>query len=435
MTRRSSALLLGLIITFFSGPNRGAAQAGPDASPLAIIGADVLTMDERGMLENQTVLIRDGIIEAMASADSLPVDTIRYRVIDAGGRVVMPGLVDAHVHLREADEEGLLRYLRAGVTTVRDMNGRPHLLDWRERIRRGELRGPVLFVASPTLGNFSSPREGYPTPRTVEEGRAAVRRFHREGYDWIKVYSFLPVEAFEGIVQEAQALGIPVGGHVPLGLGKRVFGSGLRSIEHLTEYAGLALEAEEREDDERDLRTIFHAGTLEGPEVDSLVQETLRDGVWNVPTLVWFDRNLPSSRALESWRRWELRAQGRENRRFLVGRLHETGANLAVGTDSDPLGEHLSPFAILEELNAMAESGMTRLEVLEAATVGGARLLGGLGEFGTVTVGKRADLLVLFCAPQRDLLCLADIEWVVANGQLPVWEVDRERQRRAQRGR
>lgn len=431
---RPSVLLMLLACAVALTPLRGAAQAGSGATPLAIVGADVLTMDGRGVLSRQTVLVRDGRIEGMGPTDSVAVDTAAYRVIDAAGRVVMPGLVDAHVHLREAGEDGLLRYLRAGVTTVRDMNGRPWVLAWRDRIRRADLRGPTLYVASPTLGNFSSPREGYPTPQTEAEGRTAVRTFHRAGYDWIKVYSFLPAPAFRGILEEAESLGMPVGGHVPLGAGRDAFSSGLRSIEHLTEYAGLSLEPAEREADERDLRTIFHAGALDAPALDALVESTVRHGIWNVPTIVWFDRNLPSSRALPAWRRWELRAQGRHNRRLIVGRLHRAGAWLAVGTDSDPLGEHLYPSAILDELEAMTEAGMTPMEVLHAATAGGARLLGALDDFGTVTVGKRADLLVLLCSPHLDLLCLADIEWVVARGRLPVWEADRQRQREPRPG-
>jgi imidazolonepropionase-like amidohydrolase len=112
---------------------------------------------------------------------------------------------------------------------------------------------------------------------------------------------------------------------------------------------------------------------------------------------------------------------------LIVRRLHEAGAQIAVGTDSDGLGEPLSPFAILDELRAMTEAGLTPTEALEAATVGGARLLGGLDDFGTVARGKRADLLVLYCDPREDLSCLADIEWVVARGRLPVYEVDRQR--------
>jgi imidazolonepropionase-like amidohydrolase len=418
-----------LLLAALSSPARATSAEAPNhAAVSAIVGADVFTMDGRGLLRNQTILIRDGRIAALGPADSVAYDPQNVETIGGAGRFVMPGLVDAHVHLREATEEALIRYLRAGVTTVRDMNGRPFLLDWRRRIEHGELAGPTLYLASPTLGNLSSPREGYPTPRTEQEGRAAVRRFQAAGYDWIKVYSFLPAAGFAGIVEEAARRRMPVGGHVPVAVGAEVF-SGIRSIEHLTEYAGLSL-ADGEED--RDLRTVFHAGTLDSRKLDSLIRETVRAGVWNVPTLVWFDRNLPTRRVLEAWRHPELRAQGAFNRRLILRRLRDAGARIAVGTDSDGLGEHLSPFAILGELQAMTEAGFSRREVLRAATVGGAELLGGLAEFGTVTVGKRADLLVLFCDPREDLTCLADIDLVVARGRRPVYDVDLTRQHEAE---
>lgn len=390
-------------------------------------------MAEPAVLESHTIVIRAGRIVALGPADSVLYDPEEVREIDGTGRFVMPGLVDAHVHLRESTKADLIRYLRAGVTTVRDMNGRPFLLEWRDQIERGDLAGPTLCVASPALGNLSSPREGYPTPQTAEEGRATVRRFHEAGYDLVKVYSFLPATAFSGVMEEAQSLGVPVAGHVPVEVGTGVFGSGVRSIEHLTEYTDASLIDDERDEAAEDLRTVFHAGRIDPARLDSLVQRTVESGMWNVPTIAWFDRNLPTRRVLTAWRSPELRAQGARNRRSILRRLHAADANIAVGTDSDGLGEHLSPFAILDELRAMTESGFTRVEALEAATVGGATLLGGLDDFGTVAPGKRADLLVLLCDPREDLLCLADIEWVVARGQLPVYEVDRQRAEAARR--
>lgn len=418
-----------VLTTLLSLASPASTQTRAEAPTYAVVGADVLTMAEPAVLENHSIVIRGDRIAALGPVDSVTYDADEVTEIDGRGRFVMPGLVDAHVHLRESTEGALIRYLRAGVTTVRDMNGRPFLLEWRDRIRQGDLAGPTLYVAAPTLGNFTSPREGYPTPETVEEGRAAVRRFHEAGYDWLKVYSFLPAAGFAGVMQEAQRRGIPVAGHVPVDVGTDIFESGIGSIEHLTEYTDASLAEEGRERAAGDLRTVFHAGRIDPARLDDLVRRTVAADIWNVPTITWFDRNLPTSRVLVAWRSRELREHGARNRRLMVRRLHEAGANIAVGTDSDGLGEHLSPFAILDELRAMTESGFTPMEALSAATVGGATLLGGADDFGTVAVGKRADLLVLFCDPREDLSCLADIEWVVARGQLPVYEVDRRRAR------
>jgi hypothetical protein len=300
------------------------------------------------------------------------------------------------------------------------MNGRPFILDWRDRINSGELAGPWLHVAAPTLGNWSSPKEGYPTPETSAEAANVVGRFHAAGYDWIKIYTFLPHEAFGGVMEESSRLGMPVGGHVPLDTGlPETIPSGLRSIEHLTEYVGSTLTVEARELDEMDFRSLFGAGDVDWAKMDSLIRVTKAGGVWNVPTLVWFDRNLPAPMAREAWSNPALRAQGARNRREVVRRLHEAGALLAVGTDSDA-GDQLEAAAIHDEIGTMIQAGLDPEEVLRLATVGGATLLGVLSETGTVTIGKRADLLLLPCDPRADLRCLRRPEMVVARGQIVI---------------
>lgn len=150
------------------------------------------------------------------------------QVVDGSGGVLMPGFVDVHVHLREAPESALTDYLRAGITTVRDMNGRPQVLKWRDEIQRGSRLGPRIVAGSPTVANISSPKEGYPTPKTTKQGRALVDGFVRQGYDFIKIYTFLPADAFKGITERALELGVRVAGHAPLAVSfEKLMSSGL----------------------------------------------------------------------------------------------------------------------------------------------------------------------------------------------------------------
>jgi hypothetical protein len=178
-------------------------------------------------------------------------------------------------------------------------------------------------------------------------------------------------------------------------------------------------EPESRALDEKDFRSVFGAGSIDWAKMDALICETVAAGVWNVPTLVWFDRNLPAPMAEEAWSNSSLRAQGARNRREIVRRLYEAGALLAVGTDSDAGGQ-LAAAAIHDEIEAMAEAGIPPAEVLRMATVGGASLLDLQSEIGTVAVGKRADLLLLPCDPRRSLACLRAPEVVVARGRVVV---------------
>ena len=389
------------------------------AADLAIVGVDVLTMDDDEWLVDQTVLVEGARITAIGSRARVVVPP-GARVLEGQGRVLMPGLVDAHVHLRRAEQDALVRYLEAGITTARDMNGRPFVLDWRDWIEAGEFVGPRLRVASPALGNWSSPKEGYPTPETRAEAEDVVRRVHAVGYDWIKVYSFLPPEGFRGVVDAAGRLGMPVGGHVPIDTGlAEALRLGIRSVEHLTEYVASALTPEQRALDEADFRSVFGAGEVDWSVIDALIEATVAARAWNVPTLVWFDRNLPAPMAEGAWSDPDLRAQGARNRREIVRRLHAAGARLAVGTDSDAGGD-LPADAIHDEIAAMVETGLEPAAVLRLATVGGARLLGLGAEQGAVRVGQRADLLLLRCDPRGDLSCLRSPEVVVTAGRVVV---------------
>ncbi len=388
----------------------------PLSDAVVFVGVTVLTMEDGEVLEDQTLVTQNGRISVIGARDSVAIPE-GANMIEGRSRVLMPGLVDAHIHLRHAETDDLLEYVKAGITCAREMNGRPFLLEWRERIDAGELVGPCLKVAAPTMGNFSSPREGFPTPQSQAEGAEAVRQFHRQGYDWVKVYTFLPRDAFVGVVNEASALGIPIGGHVPIEVGLADFLSAeIHSTEHMTEYVSSSLTDEATVLDKVDFRSIFGAGDVDWEKMDSQVRSTVKARIWSVPTLVWFDRNLPAPLAADAWADTNLREQGARNRREIVRRLHEAGALLAVGTDSDA-GDDLAASAIHDELNALHEAGIKTEDVLEMATTGGAKLLGLIDEIGSVSTGKRADLLLLSCDPRDDLACLRQPDMVVVRGR------------------
>lgn len=386
---------------------------------LAFVGVDVLTMEHRELLQNQTVVIQGDRVTMIRANNGgrLPED---IRTVSGKGRVLMPGLVDAHIHLRHADSADLIDYLRTGITCAREMNGRPFLLEWRDRIDAGELVGPCLKVAAPTMGNFSSPKEGYPTPQSRAAAIEVVRRFGQQGYDWIKVYTFLPSDAFLGVIEQSKALGIPVGGHIPVEFGVlKSIAAGIHSNEHLTEYVGSSLTADSQELDAADFRSLFGAGDIDWHRMDEAIRATVESQTWNVPTLIWFDRILPAPMASDAWADSDLRRQGSANRREIVRRLFAAGAALAVGTDSDA-GDDLPASVIHDELEAMLEAGLDAYDTIRLATVGGANLIGLSSEIGTVTIGKRADLLLLRCDPSQDIACLREPEMVVARGKVVV---------------
>ena len=111
---------------------------------LAIEGVSVIPMDSERVVAGVTVLIGGRrVLAVRSSADAtVPEDAIR---VDGLGRFLIPGLNDMHVHFRE--ERALARFLATGVTGVRILSGGPQTLDFRDRVRRGELAGPDIHTA------------------------------------------------------------------------------------------------------------------------------------------------------------------------------------------------------------------------------------------------------------------------------------------------
>ncbi len=190
-------------------------------SDLAITHANVLDVESGRWLPDRTVLIRDGGVVSVVQSSSAP-EVSATRVIDAGGRYLMPGMFDMHVHLEHFPGPDLLAlFLAHGVTSVRNMDGRPHILEWKRRISGGRLTGPRIFSAGPLLDGDPPIRDDNTVVRNADEARAAVFAQADSGYDFIKVYTNLSAEAYSSIVAAARERNLTVVGHFPRYSGPR----------------------------------------------------------------------------------------------------------------------------------------------------------------------------------------------------------------------
>src|SRR5689334_13192397 len=183
-----------------------AAQTGP----LAITHVTVIDATGAAPRPDVTVLVDEGRISAIDREARIPE---KATVVQGAGKFLIPGLWDMHSHW--GDERYLTLFIANGVTGVRVMWGFPRHLDQRRRIAEGSLVGPRLAIAGPII---DGPKPFWPdsiAAATADQGREAVRRTVKEGYDYVKVYSGLPREVFFAIADEAKKLGIPFVGHVP----------------------------------------------------------------------------------------------------------------------------------------------------------------------------------------------------------------------------
>lgn len=438
-------------------PLLACASAAPPADPAdpgatAFVGVTVIPMTRPGLvLPDQTVLVREGRIAEVGPRSAVAVPARAHR-IDGTGRFLIPGLADLHVHLEYFDDPEVLRlFLEHGVTTVRNMDGRPYLLDWRDRIAAGELTGPTIVTAGPLLDGDPPLRDDNTVVRNAAEGARIVAEQHAAGYDFVKVYTNLSPETYAAILAAARERGMPVAGHVPRGVRlEQALDAGMASIEHLDGYDDLI------EADDSPFRSRWHwskrylAMPADAAKMRSAAERTTAAGVWNVPTLVEKEKIAPLAE-MSGWLArpeiqrlpqlfrdawdpagWDaqrrgavermdaedfaLLAEGRRQRLALVKALSDAGAGLLVGSDTP------NPFVVpglsaLEEIRLFGEAGLTPEQALAAATREAARFLRQEEEFGTIAPGRRADLVLLAANPLDDLAHLDRRVGVMARGR------------------
>lgn len=433
----------------------GPAMPPPPAPPpvasdgsIAFVNVNVIPMTRgAGVVRDQTVIVRDGRIEWIGEASAAPVTAGAMR-IDGRGKYLIPGLADMHVHLEYFESAEMLKlFTKKGITFVRNMDGRPSILEWRDAVAAGRLDGPSIMTAGPILDGAPPVIADNQVVRTEAEGRALVRAQQAAGYDFVKVYTNLPTKAYEAILDEAGKLGIPVAGHVPRRSSMSKALQHHASIEHLTDFDELV------ESDASPVRNRFDWSKLHlAMEADprkmaEAGRMVAKANVAIVPTLVQADHALATETMLASWMKreellkvpaevrdhWETRVRsvsertsaadwpvaerGRANRRALVKALHDAGARIIAGTDTP------NPFVVPgnslhRELALYVAAGLAPEEALATATREAARFAGQPEVWGTIETGKRADLVLLGANPLANIDALSRIESVVVRGRM-----------------
>jgi imidazolonepropionase-like amidohydrolase len=381
-----AALLASLV-----APSGAAAQSPPDT--LAIEHVTVLPMVRDTALADHTVLVsRDRIVWVGPSRNaSVPRGARR---IDGRGAYLVPGLADMHVHLSSAQE--LSDLVAAGITTVRNMRGAPRHLAWRDSIAAGTLVGPTIFTSGPSIRRGPLLGRGDPRfvfPNTPEEADRLVRDQAGAGYDMIKVLNGLSLPVYQRLLQAARAARIPVVGHVISGVGlERSVAAGQVSFEHaydLHQRSRLAaVVGDDRAATERDARLLARANAWVGTIASS------RDGDC-----------APRPQPL----------------REIVASLRRNRVRMLAGTDAG-IGPVRAGPSLHCELATLVAAGLTPYEALATATVNAGafareHLRRATVPFGTVTIGSRADLLLLAADPRADIGALGRPIGVVLRGQ------------------
>jgi imidazolonepropionase-like amidohydrolase len=432
----------------------------------AFVNVNVIPMDRERVLRDQTVVVRDGRISQIgpASRTKAPKGAL---LLDGRGLYLMPGLIDMHTHLFSDDafpdelaDEELFVMLANGVTTARLMIGTPEHLALREKISKGELLGPTLYVASPQItGRKQGAIFNGRVVTTPEEARSAVRDFQAAGYDFVKLTNFITPAVYDAVIAAAKENGIRVVGHVDTRVGvARALAAG-QQIEHLDAYLESVLR------DDSPIKTsvsdigLFRKQNWESldyideQKVREIARATARAGIYSTPTLTFFkiafgtgasedeirarpDYMFVPQKMRDAWfaankRLWAqppTEARRREYvrvRNLLVKEIHNAGGRIMAGSDSPELFL-LYGWSLHREIKNLNEAGLSPYAALEAATRNPAEFLGALKTMGTIEKGKRADLILLTANPLEDVTATERRAGVMVGGRwLPEDELKR----------
>jgi len=422
-----------LLVTALAAPLFSVHAPRPTAPGVyAFVDVTVLPMDRERVLTGQTAIVRDGRIAALGPSTSIRVPADAER-IDAKGKYLMPGLAEMHAHVlgpnqpQELNRDLMFLYVANGVTTIRAMLGAPNQLVLREQLKKGEVLGPRMFVAAPSLNGNSAPN-----PDTAMK---LVRAHKTAGYDLLKLHPGLSRATYDSIVSVARSVGITFGGHVSQQVGiDRTLEVRQSTVDHLDGYIEGAvadpLKRRIMSPTEQVPFTEWMAGVTDA-KLGELARRTRDAGVWVVPTMfLWeslFASFAPESAAMRpemkyAPKQWvtgwinqkrnatqgntqqgitpELAQQLLTYRRKLLKALADSGAPILMGTDS-PQMFNVPGFALHRELELYAQAGIPCYWLVRLATLGAARVLKRDGELGSIAPGKLADLVLIDGDPTR----------------------------------
>lgn len=413
----------------------------PD-TPIALVGGMLLDGYEAEPIHHSVVVFENGRITAVGQKHNteIPANAI---IIDTGGKTVMPGLIDAHMHidlighgeyddyyaflngterLHEVMPIAARQMLRGGVTSGLDLGAPFQVLAFRERVRRGEIPGPRLTISGPWLTRVYL--DGVPDAYQIvvaspRDAAQKTRELVERGSDVIKTWVGLTAEEYVAVVDEAHKHGVKVHAHL-----------------YDPDAIRMALDA--------GVDVLQHVGSARNPPYDDAlvaeiahrnipVVQTISHRIWVYPATVAFPerlydpvykKDMPADiyeefiASFENFHRnsyFHDIGQESRNAKNSAGQFIAAGAYMGVGTDAaSPLNMHTE--AMWREMSALVDSGMTPLQVISAATKTNAEILGQFADLGTIETGKFADIIVIDGNPLANIEALDNVDIVIKDG-------------------
>ena len=428
-------LSLGLCLT-------ASCHTPSDATEILVIqGGTVFDSVGGTMLPNRTVVIENGrIADVIGPGGRLKIGR-HFQMMDATGNYIVPGLIDAHVHLAHDNrltlvtaEEVLPLFVAAGVTSVRDAGD--NLVAEKMAAHYTERHPdlcPRIFLCSPLIDG--DPPLHQWTGEAITDP-AKVPEYLDEMVSWgvttIKLYVRVSHDVFRKVIEEGHKRGLTVTAHLHDITAQEAVADGIDCLEHIwgaSRYVWPDPDTQARRD-------------LDNPKAHALISSLAEYKVMLSPTLTVFrnalflcdlpevysnpDNAFVPERMRRSWEIYragtgfdESNRSGRmeefEMYKELTGMLYCGGVTLLAGTDT---GTQYTPpgFGLHQELELLVKSGLPPSAALQAATINNARALKQTENLGSVEVGRLADLVILNADPLDDIRNTRTIHKVIRGG-------------------
>ncbi|HKR09199.1 MAG TPA: amidohydrolase family protein [Gemmatimonadaceae bacterium] len=463
------AALTGLLsVAAFAaiGDNAASTQS---AGTVIIDGVAVVDVVNGVVRSPMRVMVRSGRIVAVERAPRIGPPLEGDSVIDGRGKFLIPGLWDMHVHIDTTEAWFFPLAIAAGVTSVRDMGGLlSRVREWKAPAKPGVLR-PTIIASGPIVtGPIADTDSRLARVTSPAQASRAVDALLDRGVDFIKVHDWLSRDSYLAVTTEARRRGSYVAGHLPIAVDPvDAARARQRSIEHMGNgWSGLLLfaSADRHLIDSVSKWANVETGTsglmkhftpswqrrladnFSTSRARSLCGTLAGGGVWLTPTtyfsayltlmpldssivrdprLNYLPRSIrdqtqdvvPKERFSRAARRspnvgvYEARAR-------LIRICRDQGVRFLAGTDTGPYGPMIPGFSLHDELARFVADGFTPLQALQAATINPARFFRATDTTGSVSPGKRADLVLLDANPLTNINNIRRINAVIVNGTL-----------------
>ena len=411
--------------------------------------------------ERVSVVINDDRITAITNDDGPAGPDVE--IIDCAGKTIMPGLIDTHVHSTLVSDIDLSLFLATGVTTARDVGGRlDKVITLRERLSKGDVLGPRLFVCGPLLdgGHKTFPDGAFgeilDTVTSVDAAPGKINSLLDAGVDGIKLYFAMTPDIMEACLNTVDKR-VPVTGHIGATTALEAVNMGIDGLEHMwiSPYNNIC-PVEMRFGPEMSMMSSrfpkvtfkgWEEADLHGPGAQELFSVMAEKQVKMGTTLdlLWVDNigieealkdtdriYIPESglahqrslaKVVKAGEEWDIHTgyppgngkKALEKQKEAVRILHEKGGVIVGGTDCCGIAYPPPGFALWREAELLADA-IGDMAALKAITASAASALRKEDELGTIAPGRYADILILGKDPSQDVRNLRSLETVYRAG-------------------